>query len=128
MLDPENLTIWLDRRESLSALRRRRFTIAHEIGHWRLHIPRSRVAIFEAGGDISEDQAEPSGALGRRRHEAEANAFARELLMPEELLRSQVRETGCNLAMLVERFDVSMSAMKLRVMTLALMPAWMPAR
>ena len=57
---------------------RRRFTIAHEIGHWLLHqgstIDRTdSKASFTVWNDSSE--------------EAEANAFAAELLMPEFLLR-----------------------------------------
>ena len=128
MLDPEQMIIWLDRGESAAHPRRRRFTIAHEMGHWRMHVPKLRGPIFEARGNIYEDEPEPSAVPELRRREAEANAFARELLMPETLIRRHVEETGCNLPALVERFDVSMSAMRLRVMTLGLMPAWMTQR
>jgi Zn-dependent peptidase ImmA (M78 family) len=57
---------------------RHRFTIAHEIGHWLLHQASvidwtDTKATFTVWNDASE--------------EAEANAFAAELLMPEFLLR-----------------------------------------
>jgi len=58
----------------------RRFSIAHELGHFVLKHP-------------SRTPAELCGARNRRRggeerdHEAEANAFAGELLMPHELVR-----------------------------------------
>jgi len=45
--------------------------------------------------------------------------------MPEPLVVEQSRATGCNLAALAERFAVSVPAIRLRLLTLGLLPAWM---
>lgn len=126
MIDPTNLTIWIDRQEAERNPRRRRFTIAHEIGHWRLHVPGSDGAIvFDRPEDISDVDADTAALPALRRREAEANAFAQELLLPEPLVRDQAKKTGCNLSALAERFDVSAPAIRLRLLTLGLLPAWM---
>lgn len=126
MLDPDNETVWLDRTEARRHPRRKRFTIAHEIGHWVLHVPLQRAIMFDAASSISDQDAEPTAELPPlRRREAEANAFARDLLMPELLVRKQARATGCNLSTLAECFEVSVPAIRLRLLTLGLLPAWM---
>jgi predicted transcriptional regulator len=126
MLDPRARTIWLDRREAARSRGRRRFTIAHECAHWVLHVTAS--AEKEVGcraEDVAEDEDDAPRARGRRRREAEANVFARELLMPEMLLVAQTEATGRNLPALAERFDVSVPAVRLRLLTLGLLPPWM---
>ena len=81
---------------------RRRFTIAHEIGHFVLHPERG--AVDEAG----------------RTEEREADAFAAELLMPEYLVREAVREQGLDDARLADRFEVGRKAMQARLRDLGL--------
>jgi IrrE N-terminal-like domain len=132
MLDPRARTIWLDRREAARSPGRRRFTIAHECGHWVLHVATASAAgsasAPEVGcrpEDVAEEDEGATRPQGRRRREAEANVFARELLMPEVLLVAQSAEAGRNLPALAERFDVSVPAMRLRMLTLKLLPPWM---
>lgn len=126
MIDPATQTIWLDATECARSRGRRRFTIAHECGHWVLHIARYDHAVCCRPQDVCEQEAADVEQLRQRRlREAEANAFARELLMPEPLVVAQARATGCNLAALAERFDVSVPAIRLRLLTLGLLPAWM---
>ena len=126
MIVPETRTIWLDRSEWTRSRGRRRFTIAHECGHWVLHIAGSEHAVCCRPQEISEQPVDDSGKVrDLRRREAEANAFARELLMPEPLVVEQTRATGTNLASMAERFDVSVPAIRLRLLTLGLLPAWM---
>jgi hypothetical protein len=117
LLVPNEMTVWLDRAESARSLGRRRFTIAHEIGHFVLHAARSprATAKYCRGSDL-----ERSDSI-----EGEANRFAAELLMPEPLLEQEARQCGCNIALLAERFAVSVPAMKLRLLTLDLVPLWM---
>jgi hypothetical protein len=91
-----------------SGERRRRFTIAHEIGHFMLHPPRARM---ERGGRVSE-----AGRLEER----EADSFAAELLMPEPLVRQAVHEQGADVSRLADRFLVSKAAMQLRLKILGL--------
>jgi hypothetical protein len=85
---------------------RRRFAIAHEIGHFVLHPERRRL---ESGGAVNE---------AGRREEREADAFAAELLMPEHLVREAVREHGPDAARLADRFEVSRKAMQARLRSL----------
>jgi hypothetical protein len=87
---------------------RRRFSIAHEIGHFVLHPQRVRP---ERGGAVN--------AAGRR-EEREADAFAAELLMPEHLVREAVGEQGLDVSRLADRFEVSRKAMQTRLTSLGL--------
>ena len=126
MIVPETQTIWLDRTEAARSRGRRRFTIAHECGHWVLHIAGPEHAVCCRPQDISEQLVDDAhNARDLRRREAEANVFARELLMPEPLVVEQARTTGTNFAAMAERFDVSVPAIRLRLLTLGLLPAWM---
>ena len=126
MLVPETQTIWLDRTEAARSRGRRRFTIAHECGHWLLHVAGSRQEVCCRPQDVCEqDVADGDRVRQLRQREAEANAFARELLMPEPLIVEQAAQTGTNLAAMAERFDVSVPAIRLRLLTLGLLPAWM---
>ncbi|OWK37302.1 ImmA/IrrE family metallo-endopeptidase [Fimbriiglobus ruber] len=72
-------------------LPRRRFSAAHELGHAVMH--RSRMNRFRADAKIA-DTGEPIDPM-----EAEANRFAAELLMPEEVVRVRAddltRVHGC---------------------------------
>lgn len=60
---------------------RKRFSIAHEIGHFVLHPAKESYDVRARDGHSSE---------GIYREEIEANAFAAELLMPAEILHSKV--------------------------------------
>lgn len=117
LLVPSELTVWLDSREASRSPGRRRFTIAHEIGHFVLHASRSQAAAasYCRGSDLERGDSA----------EGEANRFAAALLMPEPLLEREATRCGCNLALLAEQFAVSVPAMKLRLRTLDLLPGWM---
>jgi len=95
-------------------LRRFRFTIAHEIGHWVCHVVGAArpQPVFCRAKDVSED--------ADRTLEREANVFAAELLMPEPAVRStweEFREVEACAA----RFDVSATAMHWRLCSFKLM-------
>jgi hypothetical protein len=124
MLDPAEMVVWVDREEARRSPGRRRFTIAHEIGHLLLHVPASREVYFDRPGDIRElDEGEAGEEVPElSRREREANVFARELLMPETLVNEQAHATGFNLPALAERFEVSVPAMRLRLRLLKLLP------
>lgn len=124
MLDSEEMIIWVDRGEGRRSSGRRRFTIAHEIGHFLLHVPTLHKVHYDQLGDIQElEEDQPASKLpARRRREREANVFARELLMPETLVNEQAHATGFNLPALADRFDVSVPAMRLRLRLLKLLP------
>ena len=90
--------------------RRRRFTIAHEIGHFVLHPARVRP---ERGG------LSPRPCAARN---ARPTSFAAELLMPELLVRQAVLEQGANAPLLADRFQVSIKAMEIRLRRLGVLP------
>jgi uncharacterized protein DUF955 len=121
MLTTTNRTIWVDRFESERSQGRRRFTVAHELGHWLLHAQRGDKKHFERfcrAADL-DPGADPE------RQEREANAFAAALLMPEEIISMIAPGCGFNLGLLSAQFDVSVPALELRLTKLKLLPAWM---
>lgn len=124
MLDAEEMVVWVDRGEARRSPGRRRFTIAHEIGHLVLHIPVVKEVFYDRPADIREIEEDPAGEElpELRRREREANVFARELLMPETLVSEQAHATGFNLPALANRFEVSVPAMRLRLRLLKLLP------
>lgn len=124
MLDAEEMIVWIDRGEARRSPRRRRFTIAHEIGHLLLHVPVFHEVFYDPTSDVLEvEEGPPASELPElRRREREANVFARELLMPESLINEQARATGFNLPALADRFEVSVPAMRLRLRLLKLLP------
>ncbi|HEU4462173.1 MAG TPA: ImmA/IrrE family metallo-endopeptidase [Solirubrobacterales bacterium] len=124
MLDAEEMVIWIDRGEARRSPGRRRFTIAHEIGHLLLHVPVLHQVFYDRPGDIREIEEAPDGeeVPELRRREREANVFARELLMPAPLVAEQAHATGFNLPGLANRFEVSVPAMRLRLRLLKLLP------
>lgn len=124
MLDAEEMVVWVDRGEARRSPGRRRFTIAHEIGHLVLHVPVVKEAFYDRPADIREIEDDPPGEElpELRRREREANVFARELLMPERLVNEQAHATGFNLPALADRFEVTVPAMRLRLRLLKLLP------
>lgn len=123
MLDAGEMVVWVDRGEARRSPGRRRFTIAHEIGHLVLHVPRYHEVFYDRPADIREIEETSAAELPElRQREREANVFARELLMPETLVNEQAHATGFNLPALAKRFEVSVPAMRLRLRLLKLLP------
>lgn len=71
-------------------LERRRFTIAHELGHLLMH----QYKVPHADGAQRVRFRDSASSLGTEREEVEANQFAAELLMPASLLLPKLRELG----------------------------------
>ncbi len=110
LLLPAERQIWLNGREAKESPGRRRFTLAHELGHWVCQCLEGRSAPVYCR---SEDLA----AGTDRQLEREANVFAAELLMPEPAVRAAV--DGGDLA--PERFGVSELALKWRLYSFGLL-------
>jgi IrrE N-terminal-like domain len=111
-------TIYVNAAETRRSRGRRRFTIAHELGHWYLHATQATGERFERfcrGDDLSST----------RSLEGEANRFASALLMPDELLTEATEQLRMNVPLLAKRFDVSVPAMRTRLLALDLLPIWM---
>lgn len=106
---------------------RKRFTIAHEIGH---HVLGHQ---FEEGGHVHVDRGNYISLRGRRASEGvdpkevEANRFAAALLMPSEMVKGAV--AGLRVAALHDQhvehlaslFEVSQQAMTIRLTNLRLL-------
>ena len=91
-------------------LRRFRFTIAHEIGHWVCHCLEGRAPEMEPSYCRPVDLTDAAD----RALEREANVFAAELLMPEETVRTAWSALG-DISACAARFDVSPTAMQWRL-------------
>ena len=92
----------------------RRFNIAHELGHFLLE-HRMRIPSRIAGPDAPRSSLE----------EAEASAFAAELLMPERLIRAECDLSRADLAVpkqISDRYNVSLLAGAIRFAELAAEP------
>ena len=59
--------IWVNAEEARQWPARRRFTIAHELGHWRLHRDAERGVFCRSGSIEPDDAAGPGAAPARRR-------------------------------------------------------------
>jgi len=102
MLVPPERQIWLNATEVGP---RRRFTLAHELGHWVCqHLEGKTAAVYCRAADV---QPEPSAT--DRALEREANVFAAELLMPEAQVREEWTRSAA-IGELASRFRVSSQA------------------
>lgn len=104
---------------------RQRFTIAHEIGHLRLHKGRPMFVDHS----VRVDHRDENASLGIDPDEIEANSFAAALLMPEEMIFAAVTQSSTPhgrvgaeklISRLAKRFDVSIQAMEYRLANLGL--------
>lgn len=99
---------------------RQRFTIAHEIGHLRMHLD-------QIADEIHVDKQFPVlmrdvvASTGVNKIEIEANSFAAELLMPKHLLIESLKDGAFDLhddesiTILAKKFKVSLQAIQLRL-------------
>ncbi len=88
---------------------RRRFAIAHELGHWMLHKSQSQINACTEQNMVAKYKASVP--------EVEANYFAAELLMPEKLLGPRVKNVRPSFAVfseLANDFDTTLTAMAVR--------------
>jgi hypothetical protein len=86
---------------------RRRFTIAHELGHWELHAAYSQMLC----------SAEDMRDYGRSPLEVEANCFAAELLMPYSHLAAACENHEPSMALiksLAEDFQTTLTSTAIR--------------
>lgn len=100
---------------------RKRFTMAHELGHYILHL-------HLIGDGVDDNRAYRSTADGiyynqdiRQEDETEANRFAASILMPEAILREHTQKDFL-LEDLARKFQVSVQAMRIRLKGLNIAP------
>ena len=112
VLLPGRREIWVRRDEPAP---RRRFTVAHEVGHHLLHS--DGAAVLCRPSDVETAQGDV------RVREREANRFAAELLMPEPMVHEAADRDGPDPIALSARFGVSDVAMGFRLVTLGYLEA-----
>ncbi|MFD6286545.1 ImmA/IrrE family metallo-endopeptidase [Streptomyces sp. NPDC060205] len=101
--------------------KRQRFTVAHEIGHLRLH--RGRPLILDT--DTRVNFRDTVSSMATDREEMEANRFAAALLAPEPMVRRAAREAEFRTAkqlvhLMATHFDMSDMAMNYRLINLGI--------
>ena len=97
---------------AISNAHRKRFSIAHELGHLEMHRYRSMLSAC-LSEDIRDDDVKEAG----RQLEREANRFASALLLPERFFKPLCDEGDPSLdhiAELAHKFDTSLTATALR--------------
>ena len=89
---------------------RTRFTIAHELGHYFLHMKASPCEVIT------------SFRMDQSFIETQANKFAAELLMPEDMVRAEHSKMVIPVSdSLAKKFNVSKKAMRIRLENLGLL-------
>lgn len=106
------------------SIKRRRFTIGHELGHFTLHLDNSEETFIDKVPSSAFFRDKES-AWGIDQKEVEANAFAAALLMPERLIReclkkyliryNSIEDIAWRMA---KDFEVSEQAMTIRLIKL----------
>jgi hypothetical protein len=113
LLLPSVGEIWVNAEEARQWPERRRFTIAHELGHHYLH-QQGQGTLFCRHGSVDADEA-PADRPELPAIESEANWFAASLLMPAEMVRRHYAETSGDFDRLCEIFSSSRAAMGRRL-------------
>jgi Zn-dependent peptidase ImmA (M78 family) len=111
---------------STHALVRQRFTIAHELAHYLLHVKKNRKSQLFIDRHVAfrRDGYSPGGV---DHEEVEANQLGAALLMPMTLVQREVKKNDLNLddeeaiGFLAKRFHVSTAAMTNRLSNLGLL-------
>lgn len=94
--------------------RRRRFSIAHELGHFEMHRTHGNLALCTEA-DLEDWSSKRAGA----EREQEANQFAAAILLPERFFASRCKILDPSLdsiAKLADSFNVSLTATAIRYM------------
>lgn len=99
---------------------RKRFSMAHALGHYLLHKHDLGIGV----SDTMAYRAPRTGPLANPRiteqHEADANRFAANLLMPDALVQSFYVKTGGNIAEMSRVFQTSKELIRYAVHSLGL--------
>ena len=103
--------------------KRRRFTMAHELGHFLLHSKETPLFVDKTVKVLYRNLESSTGEMVKER---EANAFAAALLMPRGLLKieidnSDIESIGSITKHLAKKFNVSEKAMEHRLTNLGLL-------
>lgn len=98
---------------------RKRFSIAHELGHHFLHLLKDGEIVDKRADMFREKEPDVESMSEDRTREIQANWFAAELLMPEDLVRAEWHRNS-SIRRLAALFNVSEEAIGYRLDTLDL--------
>jgi len=98
---------------------RKRFTIAHEVGHFLLHLTGTDGEVVDYEADLFRLHDSEENVSTERLKEIEANQFAAALIMPAEHVMEKWEKTR-SVEDLARMFNVSTEAMGYRIATLGL--------
>lgn len=112
----ENIMILVNQQDSDT---RKRFTIAHELGHHFLHLMEEDGEFVDETINLFREQLQDGEQRSGKRKEVEANKFAAALLMPKYLVKKEF-ERNNDLSYLAWKFGVSESSMGYRINELGL--------
>jgi Zn-dependent peptidase ImmA (M78 family) len=98
---------------------RKRFTIAHELGHHFLHLLEDGEFVDSEADLFRQPPEDQTAITPERRKEIQANMFAAALLMPQEEVAARWKECR-SVEEMARIFNVSESAMGIRVGQLGL--------
>jgi hypothetical protein len=105
--------IWVNATEGREWPARRRFTIARELGHWRMHRDAEERNVFCRAASIEPADAKARAPLPPA--EDEANVFAAAVLMPARLVREHYARDRRDFSRLCNKFGASGAAMGRRL-------------
>lgn len=94
---------------------RQAYTVAHELGHYFLDHKPDDYGVLRRPNDYL--------AEGKSQEEKDADRFAANLLMPEQMLREEIKKfpfLKSSIQLLAAKFGVSSSAMKFRLINLGI--------
>lgn len=105
-----------------------RFTLAHELGHWIYDADNpAQLALGLEGGDqelYCHYRGSPELSEESRIREMNANKFAAHVLLPEDLVRrAEIGEVLQDLPGTAMRWQVSLTALRIRLQELGVSPA-----
>jgi Zn-dependent peptidase ImmA (M78 family) len=98
---------------------RKRFTIAHELAHYYLHLTQDGEYVDKEANLFRQETGFERDMTASRRQEIQANMFAASLLMPEIEVRKYWEERR-SIKELAKIFNVSVTAMGHRIESLGL--------
>lgn len=111
---------------TLHAPVRQRFSIAHEIGHARMHLSNESETLF-VDPPVGVFFRDSRASLGEEWREVNANQFAAALLMPMQMIHSSLTKLAKStgrftiddaVSKLAKQFEVSPQAMRFRLVAL----------
>lgn len=108
---------------------RQRYTLAHELGHYILHVTDAKDKVFVDNESYFQlkmfRSAKPKLSSADYKNEQEANQFAAALLMPQTLLQKELQDyngfdfsDSSMITELAKKFEVSTQAMSYRIINL----------